>query len=246
MGKFFSVKGLNKQPVNYHEIYPKQTKKADGHANNDEPCVTTFAMPKNRFTVGTKNLKQDEEVFIGHCQFILTSAWSKLKANTTAADNPSSIVQQCEAYIQYIYERELDTHILNQGMIDTDFMSWYEGTETCRTFNSKLRCIILDQLHCHSNRDALVFPIAVYQMGGLQTEYNDQPRKKLTYRGPVDELFSRLRHDLNFVQEIATTTETSNNNGDSKNNLLSTTKQDMIRIIRDRRHWSYRYLDSSY
>lgn len=83
-------------------------------------------------------------------------------------------------------------------------------------------------------------------MGGLQIEYNDQQQKKLSHRGPVDELFSRRRHDLNFVAEIATTPTTRNNKGDSNNNLVSKTKQDMIRIIRDRRNWSYRYLDSLY
>jgi hypothetical protein len=140
-------------------------------------------------------------------------------------------------------------------MIDTDFMSWYEGTETCQKFNSKLRCTILDQLHCHSDRDTLIFPFALYQMEGIQTEYNKNSQEQ-DRRSPVDNFFSRRNNDLNFVvQEVTTTTETetetrnSNDDDEDSNNInfVSTMKKhDMVRIIHEGRHWFYKNLSNYY
>jgi hypothetical protein len=41
---------------------------------------------------------------------------------------------------------------------------WNESTEICRDFNAVLRCIMLNQGHCHSSRDEVVFPFALYQL----------------------------------------------------------------------------------
>ena len=71
---------------------------------------------------------------------------------------------------------------------------------------------ILDQvLHCHSDRHALVFPFALYQMEGTQTEYNKNPQEE-EQRSIVGNFFSRRYHDLNVVVQDVTTTETRNSN----------------------------------
>jgi len=167
-----------------------------------------------------------------------------ISTDTNNATTASSLVQQCDAYLQYVYKRELDTLILNQGMINTSFMSWNQGTQYCRDFNANLRCILIDQLHCHSDRDKFAFPFALYinQMGGLgsTTEYTKQGRQ---HRTPVDNLFNRQIHDLNFVQEIlVTNTDDRTSSENEATETTTTRKQDMVRIIRDRLHWTYRSL----
>ena len=104
---------------------------------------------------------------------------------------------------------------------------------------------ILDQLlHCHSDRHALVFPFALYQMEGIQTEYNKNPQEE-EQRSIVGNFFSRRYHDLNFVVQDVTTTETRNSNtGDSNtiNRGSTMKKHDMVRIIHKRWHWYYKNL----
>ena len=144
---FFLPSNLQKQPTNYHEIYPRNLNEATGskqtksssssnsnsnainaiNAINNDPCLTVFALPKNEKTVGQKYLQRDEELFQGHCKFILSSLSSKKKINnnnTNSATAASSLVQQCNAYLQYVNKRELDTIILNQGMIESNI--WLE------------------------------------------------------------------------------------------------------------------------
>jgi hypothetical protein len=220
---FFSPLYLNRQPTNYSELY--QPSKDRG--KELEPCLTVFALPKNKVTVGKKNIERNEEFFQGQCKHQI-NRMEKLAADSAINGvyvDPAgipSLIQQCDAYLQFVYKRELDTEILNQGMVDTTFMSWNEGTEFCRDFNAQLRCTILDQMHCHSEHDRSVFPFALYvnQMGlGSTTAYTTTGDDG---RWPVDTWYDQKEHDLNFFRTIPEVPE----------------YQDVVRIKGAKFHWA--------
>eukprot|EP00536_Pseudo-nitzschia_multiseries_P016180 jgi/Psemu1/328156/estExt_fgenesh1_pg.C_10400004 len=220
-------------PVNYHQLHP-QGRRVLGAAH--APCLTVFSLPRNSQTVGKKsNVFPYDGLFEGHCKYLLNSF---VKKGTEEGNSISeSLIQQCDAYLQYVYKRELTTEILNHGMIDTNFMSWNEGTEYCRDFNAKLRCTILDQLHCHSHIDRIVFPFALYvqyQRGLLASplkpptiSYKTDSSEKS--RVPVGPLFDGTIRNLEFMQSEAPFGDANSTNAAQRN---------MILILRKRRHWT--------
>lgn len=233
----FAPQFINRQPMNYSKLYkpPTISNANENEYSEDEPCVTVYSLPRNKATVGITSIERDDPLFPGHCKHIinsmekLTPEGSKTGVSKDASTT-ASLIQQCDAYIQFVYKREVDSDFLNQVMADTNFISWNESTDFCRDFNAELRCAILDQLHCHTDRDRLAFAFALYvtQMGlGSTTEFSNG--KRTTKREPVDERFSKQRHDL----QIYRTVEAPLANG-----TIVTQKRDVVKILRSHLHWT--------
>merc|ERR1712176_829944 len=231
----FAPQFLNRQPIDYHKLYKPATLNSDDSLeySEHEPCVTMYSLPHNKATVGAMNMDRNEDLFPGHCKHIINST-EKLTPGgkkTGESKDPavtSSFIQQCDAYLQFVYKRESETDFLNQFMADTNFMSWNEGTQFCRDFNADLRCTILDQLHCHSDRDRLAFAFALYvnQMGhGSTTEF----LRKNSNREPVDERFKKTRHDLKVYRNVEVPLA---------NGTITTQKRDVVKLLRSGFHWT--------
>jgi hypothetical protein len=152
-------------PQRYRETYAGST--------SDIPCLTAVGVP-----VGSKR----GSIYQSECKKLIlmhlldqsgpSKTVRKLKQATTL-----SLTQQCDAYMQLVYGREMGTHFLDQGVVDTNVLLWNESTEICRDFNAVLRCIMLNQGHCHSGHDEVVFPFALYQIG-LSSYYFPEPTER--------------------------------------------------------------------
>ena len=215
-------------PIDYEEI----------HMQELGSCLTVFSLPfiKSNLTVGNQNaadIERAEDFFPGHCKQLINNL-DTLTSNGTLSgfsrdpESTASLVQQCDAYIQYVYKRELDTDILDQGLADTRFMSWNEDSEFCRDANAKLRCTILDQLHCHSAKDSLVVPFALYVNEidiGSTTEYEYTKDDFGITRGLVNTNFTKKNHDLYFLRE------------EVEDGAEFPVKRDTVKIIRETHHW---------
>uniref|UniRef100_A0A7S4AI92 Uncharacterized protein n=1 Tax=Pseudo-nitzschia australis TaxID=44445 RepID=A0A7S4AI92_9STRA len=268
---FLAPSYSNRLPEDYHKLYPRN---ANTNANT-EPCLTVFSLPKNSQTVGEKNTGDD--LFQGHCKLVLNKLAKRTQEegisifpgndNTAASTlNTASLIQQCDAYLQYVYKRELTTDVLSHGMVDTNFISWNEGSAYCRDFNARLRCTILDQLHCHSDRDRIVFPFALYlrHQAGLSASTSPtmeyQPKDSKVHRQPVNTGFQQVVHDLHFVQnngvtEAAASSSSSNANTNTNKNsnagdgdgdgAAAAVKQDTVLILRNKYHWTQKTIGTS-
>jgi hypothetical protein len=138
--------------------------------SSDNACVTAVGVP-----VYSKR----ETIYQDECKKMILLELSKtpsppsvsktsknINGNTRVKDELTvSLTQQCDAYVQLVYGREMGTEFLDQGLVDTSLLIWNESTGTCRDFNAALRCSMLNQLHCHSDRDQVAFPFALYQLG---------------------------------------------------------------------------------
>jgi hypothetical protein len=190
---------LFSQPMNYSELFPRPNNNKD-RGQELEPCLTVYALPRNSETLGNNFFQQDEAFFQGQCKNAINTMGEEKKKEQPG--NIISLIQQCDAYLQFVYKRELDTEFLDQGMADTSFMIWNENTEFCRDANAQLRCTILDQMHCHSEHDRTIFPFALYvnQMGfGSTTEYTASGESG---RWKVDAEYDQRFDDLNFFRPI--------------------------------------------
>uniref|UniRef100_A0A7S0T8I4 ShKT domain-containing protein n=1 Tax=Pseudo-nitzschia delicatissima TaxID=44447 RepID=A0A7S0T8I4_9STRA len=242
-GQFFfpSTKNVVFQDVSllerkYHDWHPIDYEEI--HMREHESCLTMFSLPfiKSNLTVGNQNttdIEIAEDFFPGHCKQLINNL-DTLTSNGTLSgfskdpESTASLVQQCDAYIQYVYKRELDTDILDQGLADTRFMSWNEDSKFCRDANAKLRCTILDQMHCHSAKDSLVVPFALYvsQIGrGSTTEYEYTKDDFDITRGLVNTNFTKRNHDLYFLEN------------EHEDGVGFPVKRETVKIIRETHHW---------
>lgn len=136
-------------------------KESGAEKGSNIPCLTSVGVP-----VGSKR----ESIYQAECKRLILLHLSDQSGTSKTArklkrDTTFSLTEQCDAYIQHVYGREMGTHFLDQGVVNTSVLVWNESTEECRDFNAVLRCIMLNQGHCHSGRDEVVFPFALYQIG---------------------------------------------------------------------------------
>lgn len=142
---------------------------------------------------------------MSYCTSLINSFEDKTGKNDAMI---GSLFQQCDAYIQFVYKRELTTSVLDDGFIDTNYLSWNQETPFCREFNEKLRWTILDQLHCHSDNDAVAFPFALYVQHQMALATSSSPmieygKMRRSRRYPVDLDFERQKHVLEFLQDLS-------------------------------------------
>lgn len=237
----FAPQFINRQPINYSKLYkPSELSNVDEFEYSEKkPCVTLYSLPRNKATIGNTGIEREDLLFPGHCKHIINSMEKLTPGGKKTGDSKdtaaaSSLIQQCDAYIQFVYKREIEMDFLNQALADTNFISWNESDEFCRDFNAELRCTILDQLHCHTDRDRLAFVFALYvnQMGhGSTTEYSSGHRHHK--RDPVDHRFLKYMHNFHIYRNVE---------APLANKTMTVQKRDVVKLLRSGAHWTRKSL----
>jgi hypothetical protein len=219
-------KYLGAQPQHYRDLVG-----APLAANS---CVTAFAMPDIFHQNSTTLSDTNDNLYMKYCKHLLL-------AN---ASQPH--LEQCDEYIQRVYQRELSVEYLSRGLVDSDFLIWNDSTESCRAFNEQLRCQILKELQCRVGPDTLVFPFALYQLN-LQTEYRKRPPIA------VNEDYMRRIHDVKFVRTATPLSDDINDSGskgnrgplvkrytgNDRNEVMTTTPSTtFVTVVRTLCHWN--------
>lgn len=214
--KFFRDDFVSKQPRDYRSVI-------------EDACVTTTGLPVHKGTVGLENIREGilmngryRPQYEHHCQAIIAA----LIDRPNVTDSAHNLIRQCDAYLQHVYKQEGHTETMNQGLIDSAFIIWNQRTQACRDFNSALRCTIMDQIQCHSDRDQVSIPFAMYNMG-LQGWYQRHSNEEMRVADPW---WDPRIHDLDFVP----TNHTPKNDSESK--------EVMIRVVRSSCHWYFSQL----
>jgi len=217
--KFFRDDFVSKQPMDYSALV------------EDDSCVTAMGLPVHSVTVGVENirrgLKKDGRYtaqYEHHCQTIIAALINR--PNVT--DSSESLIQQCDAYLQHVYQQEGSTDTMNQGLVDSAFIVWNHKTQACRDFSSTFRCTIMDQIQCHSDRDQVSIPFALYNMGvtgKYRPHKGDMPTK-------VNKAWDPRIHDLEFYLTEKATTNHREAIRESKDSV-------MLRITRSSCHWYF-------
>lgn len=219
--KFFRDDFVGKQPVDYEELIER------------DACVTAMGLPVNKGTVGLENIRRGimsrgryTPRYEHHCQAIIDA----LIDRPSVTDSAHNLIRQCDAYMQHVYLQEGNTEAMNQGLVDSAFIIWNQKTPTCRDFNSALRCTIMDQIQCHSDRDQVSIPFALYTMG-LSGMYRRLPGEM---KRPVDRDWDPRIHDLDFVQ-------TADDVQSVKSHIFASPSKDdvMVRVVRSSCHWYF-------
>jgi hypothetical protein len=236
--KFFHPVMLLSQPKDY-----------SGFRSSTE-CLAAVSMPDNDDTVGITDNKlglSPSHVFQKHCLTVLNNTFAQGSAgngndtllsfpvspSAILTDSPASLLQQCNAYIQYLYQREQSMDYFGQALLDTDFLVWNEGnrtsTHSCHAFNAALQCNMMRQLHCHSDQDRVVFPFLFYEMG-LRSEYKSRRR-------PIDSYFQRRPHHRFFLW---TEQEGGGGNDSDHHRKEGVEQKDAVKIVRGLCHWTHK------
>jgi len=214
--KFFRDDFVSKQPKDYSDLVEKDT------------CVTTIGLPVHKITVGLDNIRRGLQKngrytaqYEHHCQTIIAA----LTDRPNVTDSSENLINQCDAYLQHVYQKEGNIESMNQGLIDSAFIVWNQKTQACRDFSNTLRCTIMDQIQCHSDRDQVSIPFAMYSMGvsGIYRQYKGEGKKK------VDEKWDPRIHDLDFIVTDKAMTNSSENNDNGV----------MLRVTRSSCHWYF-------
>jgi hypothetical protein len=213
--KFFRDDFVSKQPVDYELMVQK------------DACVSAVGLPVHKGTVGLENIRE-WIMYLGryrpqyehHCHAIIDA----LIDRPNVTDSARNLITQCDAYLQHVYLKEGNIEAMNQGLIDSAFIIWNQRTPKCREFNSALRCTIMDQIQCHSDRDQVSIPFALYTMGlsGVYSLHPGNPKQ------PVDRNWDPRIHDLDFVSKDDNHPTTPDTYGDV-----------MVRVIRSSCHWYF-------
>ena len=213
--KFFREDFVMRQPLDY------------GAMVQDDSCVSAIGLPVHKITVGLENIKRGIKKYgkytaqyEDHCSTIIAA----LADRPDVTDSAENLINQCDAYLQHVYNQDGNIEILNQGLIDSAFIVWNHRTQSCRDFSRSFRCTIVDQIQCHADRDQVSIPFALYKMGvtGRYREHEGEDFKK------VDREWDPRVHDLEFIT--------------NKGNASSDTIDDegvKMRITRSSCHWYF-------
>ena len=221
--KFFRDDFVSKQPMDYGDLVEQDS------------CVTAMGLPVHKITVGLDNIRRGIKEngrytaqYEHHCQTIIAA----LVERPNVTDSAENLIRQCDAYLQHVYQQEGNIETMNQGLIDSAFIVWNHKTQACRDFTSAFRCTIMDQVQCHSDRDQVSIPFAMYSMGvsGMYRQRKDEHLKA------VDESWDPRVHDLDFVvtEDDKAKANNSNENSDGKDN-----NGVMLRVTRSSCHWYF-------
>ena len=219
-------------------------------SSTSSPCVITMGLPVHKITVGLDNIRRAikkhglyRAQYEHHCQTIIAAL--TLRPNVT--DSSENLIRQCYAYQQHVYQEEGSTQTMNQGLIDSAFIVWNHKTQKCRDFGSAFRCTIMDQIQCHSDRDQVSIPFAMYKMG-VSGMYQSRKEEKII---KVDDQWDPRIHDLDFVVDEDKANANANANANALSSLFGSvlTYDDnndndndpdvMIRVTRSSCHWYF-------
>jgi hypothetical protein len=215
--KFFRDDFVSKQPMDYGDMVEQNA------------CVTAMGLPVHKITVGLENIRRGIQKhgrytaqYEHHCQTIIAA----LIDRPNVTDSSDNLIRQCDAYLQHVYQQEGTIESMNQGLIDSAFIVWNHKTQACRDFSRTFRCTIMDQIQCHSDRDQVSIPFAMYNMGvsGTYRKHNGDKLKK------VDANWDPRIHDLDFVF----TDQSKSKHGKNTSNVDT-----MLRVTRSSCHWYF-------
>ena len=228
--KFFRKSLAWKRPSNYQKLL------------QNDACVTTFGLPTHPDTVGktksrivaTTNGTQQQlpyhTKFKDHCNHVIGA----IKTRPNVTDSADALSKQCSGYIEAVENDNkeqqqtgihMNKNILNEGLIDSAIIFWNHASEECRSFNDRLRCTMLDQINCHSDRDQPAFPFILHTFGFQDPVYNNYKKQNGTKIVVNFEDWNTRIHDLDFHYR--------NDDNDDSN------KMTMVRIVRSNCHWYY-------
>jgi len=221
--KFFREDFVSKQPTDYLPLIDKDV------------CVQTIGLPINKITVGIDNIRDGivqhghyYPQYVHHCQTIINA----LEQRPDVTDSADNLILQCEAYLQHVYLQTGSTDMMNQGLVDSAFIVWNQHNQRCKDFNSRLRCTVMDQVQCHSDRDQVSIPFVFYTMGlsGMYRPHHQVKAISSTEKIPVDRNWDPRVHDLDLVMPSPNgqTSSTSNSNSEV-----------MVRVVRSSCHWYF-------
>jgi len=215
--KFFRNDFVSKQPMDYRNMVEKDS------------CVTAVSLPVHKITVGIENIRRGfrkdgryTAQYEHHCQTIIAA----LVNRPNVTDSSDNLIRQCDAYLQHVYQEAGTTDTMNHGLIDSAFIVWNHKTQACRDFSSTLRCTIMDQVQCHSDRDQVSIPFALYNMG-VSGKYRPRKGDKLQ---KVDEKWDPRIHDLDFLVT---------NSSNPKFTKSISSDDVMLRVTRSSCHWYF-------
>jgi len=246
--KFFRDDFVSKLPTGYDGLL----RDASASSSTSSPCVTTMGLPVHKITVGLDNIRNGikkhgvyHAQYEHHCQTIIAAL--TLRPNVT--DSSENLIRQCDAYLQHVYQEEGSTQTMSQGLIDSAFIIWNHKTQQCRDFSSAFRCTIVDQIQCHSDRDQVSIPFAMYKMGvsGMYRNRKEEKIKKVDGRWDprihdldfvVDEEKANANANSNAVSLFGSTFATNNDNGNDNDNKDGDPAV-MIRVTRSSCHWYF-------
>jgi hypothetical protein len=198
---FFRPGSLGLLPVTYHDFL--------GPKADREPCLTAFAIPTSKSTTGKIRVDPPEEVFVEYSKVQIANLLLMLSDDSgrrrdEITREASSLLDQCDEYLQHVYGKELGVEFLSHGLVDTDFLIWNESTERCRRFNHEVRSKIWTEMQCRHHqhsvvaRDTVIFPFVLYRMN-VTTEYGRN------HRIPINDKYLRRIHDVQFYDEVELT-----------------------------------------
>jgi hypothetical protein len=216
--KFFRDDFVGKLPIDYEELI------------DHNACVTAMGLPVHKGTVGLTNIREGilrygryRPQYEHHCQAIIEA----LTDRPNVTDSSSNLFRQCDAYLRHVYLEEGNTQTMNQGLIDSAFIIWNQNSTKCLDFNNELRCTIMDQIQCHSDRDQVSIPFALYRMGlmGMYTQHPGEMQRA------VDFNWDPRIHDLDFVMP--------KDKQELRGISTSRSEDAMVRVIRSSCHWYF-------
>jgi hypothetical protein len=213
--------------------------------------MTTFAMPENKDTIGKRKLDWLADLYQEYCKTLVSTETVKVDLNhhytnsskksfpAVLTDDPSSLLEQCNKYIQYVYQNELTSDFLTQTLSDLDFIIWNQSNDKCRNFNQQFSCSMLGELHCQKTPlDNLVFPYVLYRIPGLDTEYHSFPRR-------IDDSFNKRSHDLSLTPTHDIVVVADSTNKLSTRAYTAIKSNSTVKIVRSSCHWSLKRLGTS-
>ncbi|VEU36298.1 unnamed protein product [Pseudo-nitzschia multistriata] len=224
--KFFRDDFVSKQPMNYLDL------------TDDDSCVTAMALPVHKITVGLENIRNGMQKhgryraqYEHHCMTIIAA----LSDRPNVTDSSDNLIRQCDAYLQHVYQEKGNIETMNQGLVDSAFIVWNHKTQVCRDFSSAFRCTIVDQIQCHSDRDQVGIPFAMYKMG-VAGMYRQHTGGKLK---TVDEKWDPRIHDLEFIVTEEDKAKTNHSLAVTGNDGNDEEPPTMIRVTRSSCHWYF-------
>lgn len=193
----------------------------------DEPCVRTMGLPRHRNAFGDGAAKDPyyRPHYMHHCNAIVKALNKRPNVTDLAAE---AIANLCQKYANEVprtgiaQEALLDQTLpltLDLGLVDSAFMVWNVARPQCRAWNAELQCSILDELHCHADRDQLSIPYVFHRMG-LQFK--------------VDEVMEWRGHVYTPDQHLQLVLPSNTDKNDS-----TTSNHPMVFITKSDCHWYY-------
>ena len=170
----------DRTPVNYHDamnVFPTTPtdNSSGGSRPQDEPCIQAMGLPPHENSFGqVAKTKDYRPQYRDHCKTIIKA----IKGRPSVTDMPIEVIDSlCQSYESKLFvapgqqqqapQQTIPTIplTLDLGLVDSAFLVYNVANPKCRDWNAEFDCSLLDELHCHADRDQLAIPYVLYRMG---------------------------------------------------------------------------------